>query len=248
MLVYRSVVTTSGLTISGLGEGEGRVGGVASSVEAVDGLSSVKPRLRGWFHLLAFFVSIPAGAVLVALASTSVARLGAAVFAVTLTGLYGVSASYHRGRWSEAAHRFMQRLDHSMIFVFIAGSYTSIVLLALRPPWAIVLLALSWTGAAIGVTITVLRLERWHRVGFAMYLVLGWLAVIAAPQLVDALSRLELVLLAAGGVMYTVGAIVLARRRPDPRPALFGYHEVWHTLVVAASICHFVVIFLLARG
>lgn len=208
----------------------------------------MKPRLRGRLHQIAFFASIPAGIALVALARAPEARLGAVAFAASLTGLYGVSASYHRRHWSETAHRFMKRLDHSMIFVFIAGSYTPIVLLALRPPWAAVLLTLAWSGAAVGVLITVLRLERWHRVGFAMYLVLGWLAVIAGPELVDVLSRVELVLLVTGGLLYTVGAVVLARKRPDPRPALFGYHEVWHTLVVGASICHFVVILLLVRA
>ena len=204
-----------------------------------------KPRLRGRMHQVAFFVSIPAGIALVALARATEARVAAVVFAVTLSALYGVSATYHRGSWSARAHRIWRHLDHSMIFVFIAGSYTPVTLLAMRPTWGITLLILAWSGAAIGVLVTVLRLERWHGVGFAMYLVLGWLAIFAAPQLVQSLSRLELGLLVAGGLLYTVGAAVLARKRPDPRPAVFGYHEVWHAFVCGANACHFALVALL---
>jgi hemolysin III len=207
-----------------------------------------KPRLRGRLHQIAFFASIPAGITLVALAQGVEAKVGAAIFAVTLTGLFGVSAAYHLGRWSDGAKRLMKHLDHSMIFVFIAGSYTPITLLSLRPSWGITLLALAWSGAAVGVLITILRLERWHGVGFALYLVLGWLAAIATPQLLNSLSRAELGLLVTGGLLYTVGAVVLARKRPDPRPAVFGYHEVWHTLVVGASSCHFTLVLLLVRA
>jgi hemolysin III len=206
-----------------------------------------KPRLRGRLHQVAFFVSLPAGITLVALAGGVASRVGAAIFATTLTGLFGVSMAYHRGHWSDRARLVMKHLDHSMIFVFIAGSYTPITLLALRPAWGITLLALAWTGAAAGVLVTVLRLERWHAVGFTMYLVLGWLAVVAAPQLVESLSRAELALLVAGGVLYTVGAIVLARGRPDPNPRVFGYHEVWHAFVVGASACHFALVLLLVH-
>jgi hemolysin III len=210
-------------------------------------LGSVRPRLRGRLHQLAFFVSIPAGVALVALAQGVEARVGAAIFAVSLSGLYGVSAAYHRGRWSDRVRMTMRRLDHSMIFVLIAGSYTPISLVALRPAWGVTLLALAWTGAAMGVLITVLRLEHWPKVGFVMYIVLGWLAVIAAPQLIHALSGVELALLVAGGVLYTVGAFVLAGKRPDPHPAIFGYHEVWHTFVVSAGASHFALILLLVR-
>jgi len=147
--------------------------------------SVVKPTLRGRLHQVAFFLSIPAGIALVGLARTTAARVAAVIFAVTLTGLYGVSAAYHRGEWSIGAHRLMKHLDHSMIFVFIAGTYTPIALLAL---------------------------------------------------------------LVGGGVLYTVGAVVLARRRPDPHPAVFGYHEVWHTFVVGANACHFVLVALLVRA
>jgi hemolysin III len=203
--------------------------------------------MRGRLHQIAFFASLPAGIALVALARGVEARVAAAVFAATLTGLFGVSMAYHRGRWSDRARLVMKHLDHSMIFVFIAGSYTPVTLLAMRPGWGITLLALAWTGAAAGVVVTVLRLERWHALGFTMYLVLGWLAVVATPQLLQTLSRPELALLVAGGLLYTVGAIVLARKRPDPNPRVFGYHEVWHSFVVGASACHFTLVLLLVH-
>ena len=206
-----------------------------------------KPRLRGRMHQIAFFVSIPAGIALIAIARDAAARVGASIFAATLAGLYGVSAAYHRGRWSDRALRLMRRLDHSMIFVFIAGTYTPVTLLALRPAWGITMLVLAWSGAAVGVLVTVLRLERWHAVGFVMYLVLGWLAVVAGPQLASSLSSMELALLVVGGLLYTVGAVVLARGRPDPHPAVFGYHEVWHTFVVGANTCHFALVLLLVH-
>jgi hemolysin III len=214
----------------------------------VDRLPAPKPLLRGWLHQVAFFVSVPAGIALVAFAQGVEGHVAAAIFATSLTGLYGVSAAYHRGRWSVDTHRLLKRLDHSMIFVLIAGSYTPITLLALRPAWGVTLLAIAWTGAAVGVLITVLRLERWSRVGFTMYLALGWLAVVATPQLLRSLSSVELALLVTGGLLYTVGAVVLACNRPDPRPAVFGYHEVWHTFVVGAGACHFALVLLLVRA
>jgi hemolysin III len=199
-------------------------------------------------HEIAFFVSIPAGLALVALARGAAAEVSAAIFATGITGLYGVSALYHRGRWSERKERVMKYLDHSMIFVLIAASYTPITLLALRPATGITLLVVAWTGAVAGVVVTIARLDRWRGVGFVMYLVLGWLAVVAAPQLVSSLSRPELVLLVTGGLLYTVGAVVLASNRPNPWPKTFGYHEVWHAFVVGAGACHYALVLLLIRA
>jgi hemolysin III len=207
-----------------------------------------KPRLRGRIHQVAFFLSIPAGIALIALARGAAAHVGAAVFAASLTGLYGVSAAYHCGNWSARAERVMRHVDHSMIFVLIGGTYTPVALLTLRPAWGITLLAVVWTGALVGVLITALRLERWRSVGFVMYLVLGWLAVVAAPQLIHALSPAQLALLLTGGVLYTVGAVVLARNRPDPVPSVFGYHELWHAFVVGAGVCHYALILRLVRA
>jgi hemolysin III len=207
-----------------------------------------KPRLRGWFHEVAFFFSIPAGIALIALARGAAAEVSAAIFAIGLTGLYGVSAIYHRRRWSARTERIMKYLDHSMIFVLIAASYTPITLLALRPATGITLLTLAWVGAVVGIVVTIVRLERWRGLGLAMYLALGWLAVVAAPQLARSLSGPELTLLISGGLLYTVGAVVLARNRPNPWPATFGYHEIWHTFVVGAGVCHYALVLLLVRA
>jgi hemolysin III len=192
-------------------------------------------------------VSIPAGALLIAFASRTEARVSAVIFAVSLTALYGTSALYHRRPWSERAARKMKHLDHSMIFVLIAGSYTPLTLLALRPAWGITLLALAWTGAVAGVTITLFRLDQLHRLGMVMYLGLGWLLVVALPQIFHVLTGPELVLLAAGGLLYSVGAVVLATNWPNPSPRVFGYHEIWHVMVVAAGACHFAMIALLVH-
>lgn len=223
-------------------------GGRGTSLRRMHRPPLPKPRLRGRLHQVAFFASIPAGIALVALARGAEARVGAAIFAASLTALYGVSAAYHRGQWSAPALRHMRRLDHCMIYVLIAGTYTPVVLLALRPSWGISLLVVSWVGAAAGIMITVLCLERWPAVGFTLYLVLGWLAIVAAPQLAASLSGVELTLLAVGGLLYTVGAITLATNRPNPNPAVFGYHEIWHTFVVSASASHFTLVLLLVRA
>lgn len=207
----------------------------------------VKPRFRGRLHQIAFFVSVPAGVALVAAASGAEARIVAAIFAVSLSGLYGTSALYHRHDWTPATRRIMRRLDHAMIFVLIAGTYTPITLLALRPAWGITLLSLVWTGAVVGATLKFLRLERLRRVGHVMYLVLGWLVVVSAPQLARNLTPLELALIISGGLLYTVGAILFAAQRPNPAPRVFGYHEVWHSFVVAAGLCHYAAIYTLVR-
>jgi hemolysin III len=136
----------------------------------------------------------------------------------------------------------MQRADHSMIYIFIAASYTPFGLLVLKGPWAIAMLAVVWAGAIFGVLLKMLRLDRAAKLGYAMYLILGWTAVAALPQMARTLSWSSLILLVAGGLLYTAGSIVLAIRRPNPLPASFGYHEVWHTMVVAAATCHYVVI------
>lgn len=206
-----------------------------------------KPRWRGRMHQIAFFASLPAGVALFAVASGAEARAVAAVFALSISGLYGTSALYHRVAWSPARLRLMQRLDHSMIFVLIAGTYTPITLLALRPAWGITFLSVAWTGAAVGITLKLAHMERTHGIGGAMYIVLGWLIVLAVPQLLHTLGTAQIALIAAGGILYTVGAIVFASHRPDPNPRVFGYHEVWHAFVVAAGLCHYVAIFGVVR-
>jgi hemolysin III len=138
----------------------------------------------------------------------------------------------------------MRRLDHSMIFVLIAASYTPVALLELDGPWEAVLLSLVWAGAATGVGMKLVRPEGLSVTTGVLYLTLGWIALIALPELIRALTVPAVVLMVAGGVLYTAGAIVFALKRPDPRPAVFGYHEIWHAFMVAAATCHFVLVLL----
>ena len=206
------------------------------------------PRLRGRIHQIAYFISIPMGIALVLLARGAVATAVAAVYALSLTAVFGASAAYHRGSWSDGARRSMKRLDHSMIFVLIAGSYTPIAVLVLHGPWEVVLLALAWSGAAVGITLKLARPDGLHLVSGVLYMAMGWLALIALPQLIRGMSAPEFGLMVVGGLLYTVGAVVLASRRPDPRPAMFGYHEIWHVFQVAAAGCHFAMILLILRS
>jgi hemolysin III len=211
-------------------------------------LASTKPRLRGWIHEVAFFVSIPAGVALVLLAESSVGRAVAIVYALSLTSVFGASAAYHRGRWSPQALRRMKRLDHSMIFVLIAGSYTPVSVLALHGAWSIVMLSVVWAGAAVGITLKVARIDGLRVTTGFLYMSLGWLALVALPQIVRGLSLPALLLMIAGGLLYTSGAIVFARGHPNPAPETFGYHEMWHALMTAAVVCHWVMILLVLRA
>ena len=196
----------------------------------------LKPRLRGVFHQWACACSLPLGAVLVIVAGTARARIALSVYALSLIGLFGASALYHRINWRSAIVReWMRRLDHSMIFVLIAGSYTPFAMLVLHGPMAIVILVAVWAGAGLGVVFNLLwsGAPRWLQA--ALYVSLGWVAVAALPQLGRAIGIGGLALLGLGGVLYTLGAVVYAVRRPDPVPSVFGYHEVFHTLVLAAA-------------
>jgi hemolysin III len=206
-----------------------------------------KPRLRGRLHQVAFVVSIPAGIGLVLAAWTTPAKLAAAVYALSLAGLYGTSAAFHLGHWSAAARRRMDQADHAMIYVLIAGSYTPFALLALDRAWGLTVLGVVWTVAVGGIAVVILR-HRIRLVGITLYLTLGWLGVVTLPWLAGRLGIAKLALLLVGGVLYTVGAVVLDRQRPDPSPAVFGYHEVWHAFTVAAGVCHYILIWLLVRA
>jgi hemolysin III len=202
----------------------------------------IQPRLRGRLHQLAFVAAVPAGIAVVVSAGPATARIAAIVYAVSLVGLYGISSSYHRFARTPRARRIMQRMDHSMIFIFIAASYTPFGLLVLRGPWAVSILVAVWTGALAGVLMKTLHLERTAKLGFAMYLILGWAIVAALPQMIHGLTTGDLWLLLAGGLLYSLGAVVLACRWPDPVSHVFGYHEVWHTMVVIAAACHYLII------
>ena len=204
--------------------------------------TAVKPRLRGVVHEYAFFVALVAGAALLVVAPSGKARLAVGLYVLGLAGLLGTSALYHRVTWRPNARRWMRRLDHSMIFVLIAGTYTPIALLVLSQPLGSVVLVLIWSGAVGGIVLSLLWPDAPRPVSAAIYISLGWVAIIAMPQLFDRLGALGIALIATGGLLYSVGAIVYARKRPDPVPTVFGYHEIFHVLVVAAAALHFAVI------
>jgi len=203
-----------------------------------------KPRLRGRLHEAAFFAAIPAGIALIAVAPGPVARAGAVVYWLALLSQFGVSASYHLGKWGERAHERMRRLDHSTIFLLIAGTYTPFCLLALHGTASLVLLAVVWVGAAAGIVTKVYRVDLHVLSGF-LYIGLGWAAVFAMPSLIHTLTTTELVLLITGGALYTIGALVLATKWPNPFPRTFGFHEIWHSATIAAAACLFGAITLL---
>ena len=201
-----------------------------------------KPKLRGRLHQTAFVFSIPLSVTLVALGRTGTARAAAAIYAIGMMALYGVSASYHRFPWSPTARQFMRKLDHSTIFIFIAATYTPLSVLALRGTWRVSILATVWGVAMVGVVLKMLRLRAASRAGTAMYVALGWTAIIAMPQLVQDLTPLQVAFLFSGGALYTAGALIYALRRPDPNPRVFGYHEIYHAFVIAGSLFHYAVI------
>jgi hemolysin III len=207
------------------------------------GEALVKPRLRGVSHQWAFFVSLATGAALVIAAPDGRARLAAGIYAATVAGLFGISALYHRITWaSQAARRWMRRLDHSMIFLLIAGTYTPFGLLVLDGTIATVVLALVWGGALAGILLNLVWVDAPKPVTAIVYVILGWVAVAAFPDLIDELGITATVMIALGGVLYTVGAVVYALRRPDPVPTVFGYHEVFHALVIAAAAVQYAVV------
>lgn len=218
------------------------------TVRPADAMALVRPRFRGWLHEICFFLSLPAGFVLVLATSDGEARLAAGIYALGLSLLYGVSAAYHRITWSPAARSRMKRLDHGVIFVMIAGTYTPMCLLVLSGTWSTTFLVTVWVLAAAGLALAIGGIATRPGVGHTLYLTMGWLAVLILPQIARRLSGPEVALLIAGGVVYTVGAFVLAARRPNPFPATFGYHEVWHAMVVSASFCHYLLIFFVVRA
>jgi hemolysin III len=193
-----------------------------------------KPRLRGVSHQIAFFAAVGLGIALIVTTHGVRPRIAAAVFAASVAAMFGASALYHRITWSPARRRVMRRLDHAMIYGLIAGTYTPFGLLVLHGNWRIVVLAVVWTGAAAAVALKLVWVDGPKWLGAVIGIALGWVAVVVSPQLLDAVGVSGMGLLLGGGVAYTAGAIVYAIRRPDPLPAVFGYHEIFHALVVAA--------------
>jgi hemolysin III len=199
------------------------------------------PRLRGVFHQYAFFGAIGAGAMLVALADGYVERFGVWVYAVALAAMFGASALYHRYPWRSAAARLRaRRVDHAMIFVFIAGTYLPFALLALHGPLRVVVLASVSAGAALGVVLELkwIRAPRWTSA--VAYVGVGWIGIVALPELFPSLGVGAAALVIVGAGLYTLGAVTYATTWPNPFPATFGFHEVFHVLVIAAAVVQFV--------
>ncbi len=200
-----------------------------------------KPALRGVLHEVAAFVAAIAGGILVLGASGPRARVGAIVYGVSLVALFAVSAIYHRPTWSERVRRVLRRVDHSAIFLLIAGTYTPFAfLLENRAGW--VMLGVVWAGALFGIVLSIAWVGAPKVLVAAVCVLLGWAALPILPALKAALGTGAVVLLAAGGVVYSLGAAVYAFRRPNPFPRVFGYHEVFHALVIIAAGCHFAVV------
>lgn len=206
------------------------------------GLRLPKPRLRGVLHLIAFPTALIAGLALVALGQDLATRLACAVFVLTACLLFGISATYHRGTWRTEHTLMLRRFDHANIFLIIAGTYTPIAASLLSPRSAVTLLIICWTGALIGVGFRVFwtGAPRWLYV--PAYVALGWVAIFYMPQMLDGGGWGVVSLILAGGLAYTLGALVYGLKRPDPSPAWFGYHEIFHALTIAGFACHFVAV------
>jgi hemolysin III len=214
---------------------------------AAEQIAKVKPRLRGVSHEYAFFVSLFLGAGLIVLARGFEARLAVAVYALSLSALFGVSALYHRVDWQRPnVRRWMRRLDHTMIFFLIAGTVTPFALLVLEPPLATALLIAVWAGALAGTIVELIWIEAPKWVSAIVYIAVGLIGAVGFPAIVAEAGIGAGLLIAAGGALYATGAIIYAAQRPDPSPAVFGYHEIFHVFVIAAAATHFAAIALFA--
>ncbi len=201
-----------------------------------------RPLLRGYFHLGAAIAAAFGLVVVLLLAESSREYIGGAAFTLSLLLLYSVSATYHTIRWGRRMSAVLKRLDHSMIFVMIAGGYTPFCLIVLHGAWGISLLAVVWSLAAAGIALKVAwpNAPRWLGVG--LYLATGWIALVAVGQFASWFTLVPALLLVGGGVLYSIGAVIYMLRRPNPFPRVFGYHEVFHVLVIAASVLHYALV------
>ena len=208
----------------------------------LDMAGRVKPKLRGYIHQYGFFVALALGAALVVFADGAKAKVAALVYALSLAGLLGTSALYHRVTWSIPARKRMRKLDHSMIFVMIAGTVTPIALFAVKGTLGVVLLSLIWGVAIAGVVMKLAWITAPKSLSAAVYVVAGSLGAVAIGQLAGSVGLIAVGGLALGGVFYIIGAVIYATGQPDPLPTIFGYHEIFHVLVVVAAALHFAVI------
>ena len=205
-----------------------------------------KPRLRGWLHAYATGVAAVCGIVLCSIAASrpGIAPLvSCLIYSITVCALFGTSALYHRRVWSERGYKIMRRLDHSMIFVFIAGTYTPFCVLLLPEGLATILLSIVWAGAVFGVGLKMIYPHGHRWLSAPLYLALGWVAIAVLPDMLRHGGVTVLVLLACGGAAYTVGAIFYALRRPNPWPTVFGHHEFFHACTLVAAICHHIAVY-----
>ncbi len=216
------------------------------SVESVKTVETVevlevfeRPTWRGHLHLISFVLAIPAGALLIVRAQGTAATVAASVYVASLLLVFGTSAVYHRFAVAPRTRAIMQRLDHAMIYLLITGTYVPMCIVALPPSWGIPLLAVVGAAAVLGMVLKLAAFHRLQWLGYALYPLMGWAAVVASPVLVDRLSPAQLALVVGGGLAYTIGFPVLLLRRPDPWPKSFGYHEVWHGFTVIAAGMHF---------
>jgi hemolysin III len=215
----------------------------ATPVEAVEAVAAViKPKLRGWFHAGTFPLALAAGIVLICLTRTAGTAAACAVFAVSSWLLFGVSGVYHRGTWGPKWQAILRRLDHTNIFLIIAGTYTPLAVVLLTRSQAVLLLVPVWAGALIGIGMRVFWLGAPRWVYVPCYLALGWAAVFYLPDFLHRGGVTVLTLVVVGGLLYSVGAVVYGLKRPNPAPRWFGFHEIFHVLTIAAFTCHYVAI------
>lgn len=218
----------------------------ALDTAALDTDVKARPLLRGWLHAGALVASLVAGPLLASRAPTPWTAAALSIYATSLVALFGVSAAFHRIRWSPAARRRMRRADHSTIFVAIAGTYTAIAGLAMSGWAQILVLTLVWVGSAVGITLRQVWLDAPKWAVALPYVVVGWTALVVVPQLLRGLRSGGFALVLAGGAIYSAGAVIYSLRRPDPAPGVFGYHELFHLCTVAGAALHFAAISLYA--
>jgi hemolysin III len=210
-------------------------------LEQPEGRSGI-PKLRGVLHQVAFFVSLAVGSALILDADGTRRTVVAAVFAGSVAACFGASALYHRVTWSPGMRPWMRRADHAGVYLLVAGTYTPVSFLVLDGNVRVAVLTIVWTGAAVAIGLKVVWVAAPKWLTAAIATALGWVAVVALPQLITRLNPAGLVLLVVGGLAYTAGALVYALRRPDPLPAMFGYHELFHALTIVAVTCQYVAI------
>jgi hemolysin III len=201
-----------------------------------------RPQMRGVSHKWAFAASVVAGVLLVLGAPSDRAAVVGGLYAAALAGMFGASALYHGVAWRASVRPWMRRLDHSMIFVLIAATYTPVLVLGLDGLLPAIILAVVWSGAAAGVALKLVWIAASQRLVAGVYVVLGWVGLALLPEVAVSAGALPALLFVAGGLLYTAGAVVYVRRRPDPSPEVFGFHEVFHLFVIAAAIAHYVAI------